>query len=166
MLLITRLRDLLVRVESDNVAALWDMHHPYRFANESPETTIQNLGVYIKYVHIKDSVMHEDGSVQYKIMGEGDMPIEQMIRALRSVNYEGYVSLEWVKYAAPDLQSAGIVFPHFANYMAQFFQGDMTSRRLQDNNRKTGKYVWPKNTLIDLTFPQANCNNWIYQAWR
>ena len=150
-----RLRDLLVRVESDNVAALWDIHHPYRFAGESPETTVQNLGVYIKYVHIKDSVRHADGSVQYKIMGEGDMPVEQMIRALRSVNYEGYLSLEWVKYAAPDLQSAGIVFPHYANYMAQFFEGDMTSRRLQDNARKTGKYVWPKNTLIDLTFPQV-----------
>ncbi|MBR2718082.1 MAG: AMP-binding protein [Clostridia bacterium] len=149
-----RLRDLLVRVESDYVAALWDMHHPYRFANEKPETTIQNLGVYIKHIHIKDSVM-VDGKVQYKIMGEGDMPIESMIRALRSVNYEGYISLEWVKNTAPDLQSAGIVFPHFANYMEQFMGNDHTSHRLQDNARKTGKYVWPKNHLIDLTFPQV-----------
>lgn len=149
-----RLRDLLVRVESDNVAALWDLHHPYRFANEKPETTIQNLGVYIKHIHIKDSVM-VDGKVQYKIMGEGDLPVESMIRALRSVNYEGYISLEWVKNTAPDLQSAGIVFPHFANYMEQFMGGDHGTRRLQDNARKTGKYVWPKNHLIDLTFPQV-----------
>lgn len=100
-----RLRDLLVRVESDNVAALWDMHHSYRFAGESPETTIQNLGVYIKHIYIKDSKM-VDGKVKYKIMGEGDMPIESMIRALRSVNYEGYISLEWVKNTAPELQAA------------------------------------------------------------
>ena len=149
-----RLRDLLARVESDNVAALWDMHHPYRFANEKPETTIQNLGVYIKHIHIKDSVM-VDGKVKYKIMGEGDMPIESMIRALRSVNYEGYISLEWVKNTAPELQSAGIVFPHFANYMEQFMGSDRSNHRLQDNARKTGKYVWPKNQLIDLTFPQV-----------
>jgi len=149
-----RLRDLLVRVESDNVAALWDMHHPYRFAGENPETTIQNLGVYIKHIHIKDSKM-VDGKVKYKIMGEGDMPIESMIRALRSVNYEGYISLEWVKNTAPELQSAGIVFPQFANYMEQFMGSDRTSHRLQDNARKTGKYVWPKNQLIDLTFPQV-----------
>jgi len=149
-----RLRELLVRVESDNVAALWDMHHPYRFAGETPETTVQNLGVYIKHIHIKDSVM-VDGKVQYRIMGEGDLPIEAMIRALRSVNYEGYISLEWVKNTAPDLQSAGIVFPHFANYMEQFMDGDHESHRLYDNNRKTGKYVWPKNHLIDLTFPQV-----------
>ncbi len=149
-----RLRDLLARVESDNVAALWDMHHPYRFANEKPETTIQNLGVYIKHIHIKDSVM-VDGKVKYKIMGEGDMPIESMIRALRSVNYDGYISLEWVKNTAPELQSAGIVFPHFANYMEQFMGSDRSNHRLQDNARKTGKYVWPKNQLIDLTFPQV-----------
>ena len=149
-----RLRDLLARVESDNVAALWDMHHPYRFANEKPETTIQNLGVYIKHIHIKDSVM-VDGKVKYKIMGEGDIPIESMIRALRSVNYEGYISLEWVKNTAPELQSAGIVFPHFANYMEQFMGSDRSNHRLQDNARKTGKYVWPKNQLIDLTFPQV-----------
>ena len=149
-----RLRDLLVRAESDSVGALWDMHHPYRFAGEKPETTVQNLGVYIKHIHIKDSVM-ENGKVKYKIMGEGDLPIDAMIRALRSVNYEGYISLEWVKNTAPDLQSAGIVFPHFANYMEQFMGGDHVSHRLQDNNRKTGKYVWPKNHLIDLTFPQV-----------
>lgn len=26
---------------------------------------------------------------------------------------------------------------------------------LQDNNAHTGKYVWPKEHLIDLTFPQV-----------
>ena len=149
-----RLRDLLTRAESDSVGALWDMHHPYRFAGESPETTVQNLGVYIKYTHTKDSVM-ENGRVRYRMMGEGDLPIGDMIRALRSVNYEGFVTLEWLRAYAPDLESAGIVFPHFANYMAQYMDGGAVSHRLQDNVRKTGKYVWPKNMLIDLTFPQV-----------
>src|SRR5690606_9474564 len=69
----SRLRNLLDQVGSDAVAALWDLHHPYRFAGEKPETTVQNLGAYIKYVHIKDSVV-EDGVVKYKMMGEGDLP--------------------------------------------------------------------------------------------
>ena len=81
-----RLRDLLVRAESDSVGALWDMHHPYRFAGESPELTVQNLGVYIKYTHIKDSVM-ENGKVSYRLMGEGDLPVDAMMRALRTNNY-------------------------------------------------------------------------------
>jgi len=149
-----RLREILNQAASDNVAALWDMHHPYRFMGEAPETTVENLGAYIKYTHIKDSLM-VDGKVVYRMMGEGDLPVEGFMGALRSINYEGYVSLEWVKNYAPELESAGIVFPHYANYMAQFMDGPTGSHRLQDNLRHTGKYVWPKETLIDLTFPQV-----------
>jgi len=111
-----RLCRLLDSVASDAVAALWDMHHPYRFAGEKPEKTVQNLGAYIKYVHIKDSVV-ENGTIRYRMMGEGDLPIDEMMMALRSINYDGYVSLEWVKRWAADLDDAGVVFPNFANYM-------------------------------------------------
>ncbi|HIQ58136.1 MAG TPA: AMP-binding protein [Candidatus Merdivicinus intestinavium] len=149
-----RLRDLLNRTESDNVAALWDVHHPYRFAGESPEETVQNLGAYIKYAHIKDSVM-ENGKVSYRLIGEGDLPIDDIIRTLNSINYEGYVSLEWLKQYAPDLSDAGIVFPHFANFMAQYLGHERSGGRLYDNKSGTGKYVWPKETLLDLTFPQV-----------
>ena len=149
-----RLRELLNRIESDNIGALWDIHHPYRYAGESPETTVQNLGAYIKYTHAKDSVV-ENGKTVYKIMGEGDLPMHAIMRALRSINYEGYVSLEWLKRYAPDLSDPGIVFPHFANYMEQYMDRVDDIRRLYDNHAKTGKYVWPKEHLIDLTFPQV-----------
>ncbi|MBQ2676214.1 MAG: AMP-binding protein [Clostridia bacterium] len=149
-----RLRNLLDRIQSDNVAALWDIHHPYRFAGEAPEQTLQNLGAYIKYTHIKDSVM-VDGKPSYKMIGEGDLPIDSAMRALRSINYEGYVSLEWLKKYAPYLNDAGVVFPHFANFMSEYIGVSDIGGRLYDNNRKTGKYVWPKEHLIDLTFPQV-----------
>lgn len=149
-----RLRELLNQIESDNIGALWDLHHPYRYAGESPETTVQNLGAYIKYTHVKDSVV-ENGKTVYKIMGEGDLPMDAMMQALRSINYEGYVSLEWLKRYAPDLSDPGIVFPHFANFMEQYMDRPEDIRRLYDNNAKTGKYVWPKEHLIDLTFPQV-----------
>ena len=149
-----RLRELLNQIESDNIGALWDLHHPYRYAGESPETTVQNLGAYIKYTHVKDSVV-ENGKTVYKIMGEGDLPMDAMMQALRSINYEGYVSLEWLKRYAPDLSDPGIVFPHFANFMEQYMDREEDIRRLYDNHAKTGKYVWPKEHLIDLTFPQV-----------
>ncbi len=148
-----RLAALLSRIQSDNIGALWDIHHPYRFFGESPEKTVQNLGAFIKYTHIKDSVM-ENGTVSYRMMGEGDLPIEEIMLALRSINYEGYISLEWLKRYAPYLSDAGIVFPHFANFMAQYMGSSVLDGRLIDDNRHAGKYIWPKETLIDLTFPQ------------
>ncbi len=149
-----RLARLLNGVKSDNVGALWDVHHPFRYFGETPDKTVENLGAYIKYTHVKDSVI-KDGKVEYKLMGEGDVPVDGMMRALASVNYEGYVSLEWLKKYAPYLCDAGVVFPHFANYMEKFISFDDNRGRLQDNNRKTGKYVWPKEHFIDLTFPQV-----------
>ncbi len=150
-----RLCNLLNKVASDNVAALWDSHHPYRFFGESPETTLTNLGAYIKHVHVKDSVTDADGNVTYKIIGEGDLPLNDIMLALKSINYEGYVTLEWVKRWYPDLTDACIIFPNFVDYMRAYTGNTGHNSRLQDNNAGTGKYVWPKETIIDLTFPQV-----------
>src|SRR5690606_2657706 len=54
-----------------------------------------------------------------------------------------------------DLSDAGIVFPHFVNYMSTYIEKDATRGRLFCNNTKTGQYIWEKDTLIDLTFPQV-----------
>ncbi len=149
-----RLKSVLDRAQSDNIGALWDIHHPYRFAKESPETTVQNLGMYIMHVHIKDSI-EENGEILYKMMGEGDMPIGEMIRALGSINFEGYLSLEWVKRWAPYLQDAGIIFPNYMDYMSKFTGKRFDNSMLLDDMRGQGKYIWQKNMLIDLTFPQV-----------
>ena len=50
----------------------------------------------------------------------------------------------------PDLTDAGIVFPHFAHFMQTY-----SAQCLQTDNRGTGKYLWPKEHLIDLTFPEV-----------
>ncbi len=150
----SRLCHLLEQAASDAVAALWDFHHPYRYAGEKPGKTVQNLGAFIKYVHIKDSAV-VDGKTQYRMMGEGDLPIDEMMLALRSINYEGFISLEWVKRWAADLSDAGIVFPQFANYMSRYLEQGPAKGRLFENRAKTGKFIWEKDTLIDLTFPQV-----------
>ena len=39
--------------------------------------------------------------------------------------------------------------------MERYLDRPQDIRRLYDNHAKTGKYVWPKEHLIDLTFPQV-----------
>ncbi len=147
-----RLKALLEKVNSPFVAALWDMHHPYRFMGEAPAKTVENLGKLIKYTHIKDSVM-ENGNVVYKMMGEGDLPVAEMIGALQTVEYDGFVTLEWVKRWMPSLDNAAIVFPQFIHYIADY--NIVKHESLQVSNRGDGYYVWPKETLIDETFPDV-----------
>ena len=83
-----RLRKLLDAVGSPAVAALWDVNHPYRYNNESPAVTAENLGSYVKYVHIKDSVV-ENGVLRYVLMGEGTMPLKEVFNEIKEIRYDG-----------------------------------------------------------------------------
>ena len=49
------LRDLLDFFACDQIAVIWDVHHPYRDKGETPAQTITNLGAYVKHVHLRDS---------------------------------------------------------------------------------------------------------------
>ncbi len=148
------LRQLLNEFASDNLAALWDTHHPYRFNGEDPEVTVQNLGAYIKHTHIKDSIM-VDGKPEYCLVGEGNIPLDSIMNALRSINFEGALSLEWLPGWLPELADPGIVFPHYIHFMSRFDQYSKREDTLYDNKAKTGKYPWKKDTLIDLNFSQV-----------
>lgn len=147
-----RLKKVLDAIGSEYVQALWDVHHPYRQMGESPKTTVENLGDYIKYIHVKDSVM-EDGKVSYQLMGHGDLPFKEIFEELQAIDYDGYISLEWVYRWARDLLDGGIVVPHFAKFMQKYRKAE--ERSLQIDDRGTGYYPWPKETLIDETFPDV-----------
>ena len=146
-----RLRAMLESFPCDQLAALWDMHHPYRDFNESPDATIKNLGAYVRHVHLRDS----DDKDTYNLIGEGNMPVREMIRALSSVDYDGFISLEWKPEWMDDLTDREIIFPHFVNYMNRFENTRGKKKVLYFNHDGSGQYVWKKDELIDLTFPQV-----------
>ena len=146
-----RLRSMLESFASDWLGALWDMHHPYRDFGESADATIKNLGTYVKHVHLRDS----DDNGDYQLIGEGNMPIPDMIRALGSINYDGFISLEWKPEWMEDLQDREIIFPYYVNYMSRFHSTRTRKKSLYYNHDGSGQYVWKKNDLIDLTFPQV-----------
>ena len=149
-----RLRDVLNRFASDHLAALWDVHHPYFDHKEDPSQSVENLGAYVRHVHIKDSVAGKDGR-EYTLLGEGDLPIGQLMTALSSINYDGFISLEWDPHWMADLQDMEVIFSHFVTYMARFNTPSRKQSFLYDNKRRTGKYVWKKDLLVDMTFSQV-----------
>ena len=146
-----RLRALMDDFASDSLAALWDIHHPCHDCGEDADTTIKNLGAYVRHVHIRDS--DETGS--YNIIGEGNLPIDEMIRALGSIDYDGYISLIWKPEWIEDLDDPDVIFPHFVNYMSRFENTRGKKKRLYPNHDGTGEYVWKKDELLDLTFSQV-----------
>ncbi len=112
-----RLAALMARVPQGNIGVLWDVHHPYRYFNETPAQTYANIGPYVRYMHVKDSVVNEDGKLQYTMMGKGDVPVKEAVAIMKANGYDGYVSLEWVKRWYVDLEAPGVAFVQFAHYM-------------------------------------------------
>ncbi len=146
-----RLRRLLDEFACDELAVLWDVHHPYRDFGESGDTTIKNLGDYIRHVHLRDS--NDEGT--YELIGEGTLPIGDVMLALSSVNYHGFISLEWKPEWLEDVQEREVIFPYFVNYMNRFDNPRGKKKTLYFNHDGSGQYVWKKDELIDLTFPQV-----------
>ncbi len=146
-----RLRMLLDSFASDELGALWDMHHPYRDFGEKPDTTIRNLGAYVRHVHLRDS----DDEGAYNLMGEGTLPVREMMLALGSIDYNGFLSMEWKPEWMPDLPVRDVILPYFINYMRRFDNPRGKKKVLYPNHDGTGRYIWKKDELIDLTFPQV-----------
>lgn len=115
----SRLKALVEAVNHPAVGVLWDVHHPYRFFGETPEQTWGAIGEYVRYIHIKDSVL-ANAKIQYRMLGHGDLPIQKTLDLLEDQGYTGFVSLEWVKRWSRDLEDAAVVFPAFANTLQTF----------------------------------------------
>ncbi|MBQ7487946.1 MAG: AMP-binding protein, partial [Clostridia bacterium] len=150
-----RLRDLLNYFSDDErLAASWNMHETCVTGCEDGETSITNLGAYVRHVHLHDFRRTEHRAVP-ELIGEGELPLKELMNALRSVNYDGFISLEWDPRWMRDLDDPEIILTHFANYLSTFASTRLNRRHLFPNNRGTGYYLWKKETLIEKTFSQV-----------
>ncbi|MCL2360698.1 MAG: sugar phosphate isomerase/epimerase [Defluviitaleaceae bacterium] len=103
---------LLRDVNSDGLAILWDIHHSIT-DNETPEDTWQAVGKHIHHLHIKDG----DSAHKPCLMGEGVLPIPEIVKLLKEKGFKGFLSFEWEKTWIPELAEPEIVLPEYMDYM-------------------------------------------------
>jgi sugar phosphate isomerase/epimerase len=107
-----RVAEVLQRVSSPSVGALWDSHHPYRMG-ESADEVAEILGDTVAHVHVKDARrIDPDGtSWQLVLLGEGEVPVADQLRVLRNRGYQGYISVEWEKKWHPEIPEPEVALP-------------------------------------------------------
>jgi sugar phosphate isomerase/epimerase len=117
------LRSLLTKVNRKNCKVIWDIIHPLE-EGEQPEETYEWLQDDCVHVHIKDGLPFEKSGYltwKYTNIGEGIIPISQIVNLLHHKGYDGYLSLEWESAKRIELQTPGLefeaIFPHFYRYM-------------------------------------------------
>lgn len=150
-----KLVDLLDGFASDSLGACWNMLDTWFEGKESAQDTITNLGAYVRHVRITDA-SPEEGTpyASYELLGEGKLPLQEMIDALRSVNYDGFVSLRWDPAWAEGCDDLEMILTHFQVIMSRY-ERQGRKKHLYYNQAGTGQYVWKKDTVIECTFPQV-----------
>ena len=141
-----KLSEIITHFASVVLGAAWNVRATYFDANESAEDTIVNLGAYIQYVKLGDA----KNGVKV-LIGEGELPIKNVIDALRSLNFDGFVEALW----NDEIDDADIVLTHFTNYISSIFSSEKKVGELYYNRAKTGTFPWKKYDTVDLTFSQV-----------
>ncbi|MBQ3196079.1 MAG: AMP-binding protein [Clostridia bacterium] len=135
--------DIINFFSSAVIGASWNVRGTYFGEGETAETTIKTLGAYIKYVRLGDM---KDGKTV--LIGEGELPVEKLINALSSLNFDGFICAAWNE----EINDADIVLTHFANYVSSLGRKKKNYDRAYYNRAKTGTFVWKKYDVIDATF--------------
>ena len=108
-------------VQSKWVGALWDTHHPHRMG-ERPAEVYEHIGPRVLHVQVKDarrSAAHK-GGWQLVPLGEGEVPVREIIRLLAAGGYAGYFSVEWEKYWHPDIEEPQIALPQHLKVLQEW----------------------------------------------
>ncbi|KKI90244.1 xylose isomerase [Bacillus sp. SA1-12] len=110
---------VMKRVQSDHLHVLWDVHHPYRTEGEDPSYTWGTIGKWVKYTHWKDSYLKSNTKRGYQLclLGEGDLPLQQIANLLKTEGYDGYLTLEWEKMWCPEIEEPEIAFRQYIGFM-------------------------------------------------
>jgi len=118
---------LMEKAYSEKVGVLWDVNHPFMFIGEDPEETWEKVGKWIYHTHWKDSKIAIDTVMGFEpcLMGEGDLPHEQIYNELKKGGYDGYLSLEWEKRWHQELPDPEIAFPQYFSYMKNLMDRSM-----------------------------------------
>lgn len=111
--------DVMQRVPSRHVAALWDTHHPYRMG-ETPEQTWSYLGQRLMHTHVKDARRKADGGWQLVLLGEGEVPVKEAVATWARHGYDGFVCVEWEKKWHPEIEDPEVAFPQHIKVLREY----------------------------------------------
>jgi len=107
---------LMAEAGDMGTGVIWDLRHPYA-SGEAPARTAELIGGRTYHAHIKDE--RADGTMT--LLGEGDVPLRELLGKLRDLGFGGYVSFEWEKAWHPEIADPEIAIPHAARYLKGVF---------------------------------------------
>ncbi len=115
-------RMLLENIPDPAFGAVWDMGHTFRVGGELPQVTLDVLRGRVGYTHVKDArydrshPLAMDDGWRYVPPGQGQLPLLESVRLLRSAGYDGWLQFEHEKRWHPELPEPEEIFPMFIQW--------------------------------------------------
>lgn len=106
---------ILAAVDHPRVGAVWDVLHPWRHGEPVAETAAA-LRSWLAHVQIKDARSPDD--LRPVFLGTGSVPLTEVFAALRDLDYDGTVALEWEAKWYPDAPPLVEALRHGADYVS------------------------------------------------
>jgi sugar phosphate isomerase/epimerase len=108
-------------VNSGAVGAVWDSHHPHRMG-ERPTEVYANLGPHILLAQVKDARRQADGDWQLVLLGEGEVPVREMLGLLIDGGYPHWISVEWEKRWHPEIEEPEVALPEHLELLTKWLE--------------------------------------------
>jgi len=115
------LAGLLALVPSDLVGAVWDSHHPHRMG-ETPAEVHGRLGSRILLAQVKDARRLPGGQWRLVPLGEGEVPVRDMLARLAAAGYPHWISVEWEKRWHPEIEEPEVALPQHLDLLAAWLE--------------------------------------------
>ncbi len=112
---------MLREINCNNAGVSWNVNNTVRYSFEKPAQTVAVFGNRLKHVHLNDTLT-QNGSIEYKPLGRGGLPIKETVAALKENGYSGYISLDWPKRDHPELLDADTILPQFLYYIKNLME--------------------------------------------
>jgi len=89
--------EVVGRVDSAAVAVNWDVMHPVRAGGSTMDAALATLRPWIRHLHVHDGALRKD-KLELVPIGEGDFDHKRVIELLLTIDYDGYISGEWIDW--------------------------------------------------------------------
>ena len=88
---------VMAKVDHPNVCVNWDVMHPVRVAGSTMGSAFEVLRPWVRHLHVHDA----DAAGQLVPIGTGNYDHKRVIDLLRTIDFDGYISGEWINWDDP-----------------------------------------------------------------
>jgi sugar phosphate isomerase/epimerase len=116
--------ELLAMADPEWVGAVWDSLHPHR-VGDRPADVYANLRQRILLAQVKDArrTPGSDGDEwQLVLLGEGEVPVRQMLGLLEAGGYRRWISVEWEKRWHPEIEEPEVALPQHLRLLREWME--------------------------------------------